>query len=95
MKVYISGKIGSLNPQDVYNKFKNAQLKFESCGCEVINPQDIAHDHDKSWASYMLEDLKALVPCDTIAMLPCWVDSPGAKIELAFAQRMGKKIIYL
>jgi len=68
---------------------------MEDRGHAVVNPLTLPHDHDKSWASYMMENLAALIQCDSIAMLPNWAESPGAKIEFAFAERMGKHITFL
>ena len=92
--IYIAGKIGGLEKEVYEYKFALAQALLESSGWRVVNPIFLNHDHDKSWASYMLTDLQALAKCDAIYMLSDWVDSPGARIEHAFAVRAGKEIIY-
>jgi hypothetical protein len=89
MKVYISGKIGDLPMDFVIAKFASKQMYLEQKGYEVVNPVNLPHDHDKSWHSYMIEDLQAMKDCTHICMLPCHIDSPGALIEKAFATRMG------
>lgn len=94
MKVYISGKIGSLDINVVRLKFDVAKECVKLANHTPISPLDIDHNHDRTWASYMIEDLKALRECDAILMLPCWKDSPGAKIEHDFAVGSGKAIIY-
>lgn len=95
MKIYISGKIGFL-PKEVYEKrFNQAEARLAEVGWDVINPIKLDHSsHDKSWASYMLKDLEAMIPCDAVFMLSNWTDSPGAQIEHSFAIRMGKQIFY-
>ena len=91
---YISGKIGDL-PESVYLKrFNTAKDQLAAYGHEAVSPTDLPHNHDKTWASFMIEDLKALIPCHGIYMLSNYADSPGALIELAFAKRMGKEIIF-
>jgi len=93
-KIYIAGKIGGL-PEPVFMyKFRAAERLFQSLGWDVVNPTTLPHNHDKSWSSYMLEDLNALAQCDACYFMDDWVDSPGAKIEHAFAVRAGKQIIY-
>lgn len=42
----------------------------------------------------LLRDLMALATCDAIYMLPCFLDSPGAKAEHAFAIASGLKVYY-
>jgi len=93
--IYLAGKIGNLPIDQVKANFTKATRDLESLGYSVITPLDLPHNHDKSWPSYMIEDLQALIKCDEVAMLSNWHDSPGAKIEHAFAQGMGKQIIYL
>lgn len=38
---------------------------------------------------------QCLPQCDTIALLPGWSDSTGAKAELAQAQALGKAVMFL
>lgn len=92
MKIYISGKITGLPIDECKAKF---DLRVKSyVNNEPVSPMDLPHDHDKSWASYMIECLIALKECQAIHMMPCWKDSPGAMIEHDFAKRMGLIIIY-
>jgi hypothetical protein len=93
MKVYISGKIGDLPMDEVIKKFRDKELELLQYGFDVVNPVTLPHNHDKTWFSYMIEDLQALRDCTHICLLPCHTDSPGALIEKAFAKRMGLKII--
>jgi len=95
MKVYIAGKIGDL-PKEVYeSNFGVIAAQWRREGHEVINPVDLPHAHSRTWQAYMLENLAALSECDGIVMLSNWMDSPGARIEHAFAHRMGLKIFYV
>lgn len=93
-KIYIAGRIGGLT-EDVYvPKFKQAQDYLIQSGMEPINPVELPHLHDRSWKSYMKEDLKALKECSHIYMLDNWYHSRGAKIELWFAKRYNKTVIF-
>jgi hypothetical protein len=43
----------------------------------------------------MRADIKALANCNTIAMLPGWVDSKGARLEQHIATLLEMETIYL
>ena len=49
----------------------------------------------KVYDQLLLMDLNALCNCDAICLLPDWRQSPGAKVELAYAQAIGLKIYEL
>lgn len=94
MKVYISGKIGDL-PDEIYcSNFKVVADDWRRAGHEVVNPCELPHKHDRTWQAYMLKNLAELSKCDGIVMLSNWMDSPGAKIEHAWAWRMGLMVFY-
>jgi hypothetical protein len=42
-----------------------------------------------SWADYMRPNIKALVDCDAILMLPGWESSDVAKLEYHIADKLG------
>lgn len=92
-KIYISGKITGIE-KEAPALFKAAEKKLKSKGYEVVNPMTITHEHDKSWQSYMKEDVKAMCDCDEIFMLKNWTDSKGAIIEWNIANFLGLKINY-
>lgn len=86
MKIYLSGGItGIENYEDIFEKHEK-HLKKQ--GHEVVNPVKLNHDHDKTWESYMKEDIKALLDCEAIAMIPGWAKSRGASIELYIAEKL-------
>jgi len=91
-KIYISGKITGID--NYAELFQNAEDYLISLGYEVINPVKLNHEHDKSWESYMKEDIKALLYCDEIYLLENYYKSKGAMIERAIAVELGMKVIY-
>lgn len=95
MKVYISGQITNLDFDDANFQFDQAKLYLTKIGFNVVNPMELAHKHSREWIDYMIEDISALKGCDAIATLQNWVNSEGAKIEVAIARRMGLMIIEL
>lgn len=93
--IYISGKITGLPEDQVRNNFSSAEFVLSQQGWNVINPLWIdLNGQEKTWANFMIEDLKALIPCDAIFMLSNWMESSGAKIEHSFAIAMGKEVYY-
>ena len=88
MKVYISGAIsGQTNPKPAFDSAAHA---LRAIGHEVVNPFDLDHSgHACDWADFMRVDIKALMDCDAVAMLPGWRNSRGASIECALAQDLG------
>ena len=67
-KIYISGKISGIE-NEAPELFAKAETELQAKGFETVNPITLNHQHDKSWHSYMREDVKALCECDTIYML--------------------------
>ena len=92
-KTYISGKITGIE-RDAPMIFEGAEIYLNQIGHEPVNPLNLNHQHDKSWHSYMREDIKALCDCDCIYMLSNWTDSKGAIIEHTIAMYLGLKVIY-
>lgn len=83
-KIYISGKITGIENQ-APALFEAAENYLTSLGYQVINPMKLPHNHGKTWAEYMREDIKALCDCDAIYFLKNWIDSNGACIEFWLA----------
>ena len=92
-KIYISGKISGIE-NEAPELFAKAERELQAKGFETVNPMTFNHNHDKSWHSYMKEDVKALCECDVIYMLSNWTDSKGAIIEHTIAMYLGLKVQY-
>lgn len=90
MKTYISGAITGTT--DYMERFERAEQLLKAQGREVVNPTKLPHNHDKTWESYMREDIKALMDCDAIYLLRRWSPSRGAWIEFKLATELGLKI---
>lgn len=102
--VYISGSITGHDIDEVRLKFKEAQLKLIAKGYKVINPfQACANFNEQnpkkkldSWQSYMDYCLDILLPkADIVALLPCWENSKGAKIEKKIAENSGFEVLLI
>ena len=88
MKVYISGPITGY-PNGNAEAFGDAEDSIRWSGHEPVNPHKLTHDHGKTWAEFMREDIKALLDCQAIFMLKGWWHSKGAVIENKLAQELG------
>jgi hypothetical protein len=94
MKIYISGKITGLNEHDAFAKFARAEQDLSMFAHDPVNPMKLPHDHDKTWHSYMKEDIRHLCDCEAILMLNNWADSKGAIIENSLAIMLGIKVYF-
>lgn len=94
IKIYISGKITGLDRKVAESRFDEAMIKLCKEGYNVCNPFLIDHNHDQSWESFMLADLKLLFECQAVYMLNNWKSSKGARIEHYIALERGLKVIY-
>lgn len=94
--VYISGPMSGI-PN--YNKesFSKAMDYIKDMGFDCINPVDICSElsflptdtEDIKWKECMKLDIKALLGCSDIFLLPGWNQSRGAKLEYTLAVAMG------
>lgn len=92
-RIYISGKISGIEELAPI-LFERAEYLIKAMGSIPVNPMTLNHEHDKSWTSYMKEDVKALCDCDAIYMLDNWKESRGAVIEHYIAEQLDLEIIY-
>jgi len=91
--VYLAGAIAGVNNyKEIFGYWERCLLQN---GHEVVNPCKLPHDHDKKWRLFMNEDIIALVACDSIAMIPGWHDSKGARVEHSLALGLDMEVIYL
>jgi len=95
MKAYLSGKISGLPMGLVRAKFEAAEQYLASKGYEVVNPCKLDHSQNKEWSDHMKTDLRAMMDCDVIGLLPCWMDSPGARVEFNLAVTLNFAVISL
>jgi hypothetical protein len=97
MKIYISGQITGLDLATAKANFQKAEGYLRSfCGFnDIVNPMKIHPDGNSyTWAQYMRADLKALMDCDAIFLMPNWNQSRGAMIEKRLAEDIELEIYY-
>ncbi len=91
-RVYLSGPMSNM-PDFNFPAFNTEAERLRALGYDVINPVDINPDTTTPYNECLRNDLKALLDCDTIAMLDGWMDSNGAHLEMHVAQRVGIRVV--
>lgn len=89
LRVYVAGKIDG---DPLYRqKFQEAERMLKSLGYIVLNPA--RHPDGMDPQDYMRIDLAMIDACDAVYFLWDWLESPGARLEMAYAEYMGKQIM--
>lgn len=90
-KLYLSGPMSG-RPEHNFPLFHKQAAFLRANGFAVINPAEM-NAENKTWSEYLIADLSLMFHCDTIALLPEWETSKGARLELVNAIQLGLKVI--
>ncbi len=91
-RIYISGAMTG-HPDFNRPAFYNAEAALYLQGYRnVANPARIEGDDAKPWDWWMRHALEMLLTCQTIVMLPGWVDSRGAMLEHHIARKLDMRV---
>ena len=90
---YIAGKITGLPKTHVQDKFKLLNNRLEEMGYHVVNPLGV-NDDSLPWEDAVRTDIKKMLECDEVHLLPDWKDSRGAQLERDIALRLGMQVVY-
>ena len=94
MKIYISGKITGLTPEEYEHNFYLYERQIKAHGHEPINPLNILpFDENHKWTDYMRADIKALMECDAVFAMKNYRESIGARIEVGLARDLDIPVI--
>jgi len=93
-KIYISGQISGLEPEDAVSNFNEMEKLLRAQGYSVVNPTRLGIEDvsGKGWDYYMKKGIKLLMDCDAVYMLIGWSNSRGANIEWQLAYDLGMTI---
>ncbi|MBK5254327.1 MAG: DUF4406 domain-containing protein [Peptostreptococcaceae bacterium] len=94
LKTYIAGPISGME-EEAFRNFAKAEEELNSQGYAVLNPMiDAKFTLSFSYMDWIKHGLFLLDLADAIYMLPGWENSKGARLEHAYAECRGIKIIY-
>lgn len=91
MKLYLAGPMTGY-PELNFPLFHAEAARLRSLGFEIVNPAEINADPSAGWLDCMRADIKQLVDCDGIALLPRWSESRGATIEHNLVRGLGLRV---
>lgn len=92
-RIYVAGPMTG-KPDLNFPVFHAAAAALRAEGWEVVNPAEINADPSAGWHDCMRADIKQLVDCHAVLMLPGWEWSKGASLEHHIAQRLEMQVIY-
>jgi hypothetical protein len=90
-RLYLCGPMTGL-PQLNFPAFNAEAERLRALGYDVINPAELA-EPGTPWAQCMRTDIRMLLMCDAIAMLPGWERSRGANLEWLIATELGMPVL--
>ena len=85
-RIYLSGPMSGL-PGLNFPTFHSMTASLRAVGHTVTNPAEI-NPEGGTWTDCMRRDIAALMDCDTVATLPGWEHSKGARLEVLIAERL-------
>jgi hypothetical protein len=92
-RIYISGPMTGI-PEYNFPAFHAAAERFRRAGWEVVNPAESFDGRtDLPRDAYMRKDVRLMVTCNAIAMLPMWRESQGARAEYLLALEIGMELL--
>jgi hypothetical protein len=97
MKLYLSGAMTGI-PENNFPAFRAYADHLRRRGFEVFSPAEAdeadgtVDKPDTPWSCFLRRDIKALVDCDAIAMMPGWRKSRGANLEHYVATALGMDV---
>lgn len=87
-RIYLAGPMTGHSEHN-FPAFREAASRLEAAGWEVVNPADnFGGRTDLPRESYLRADVALLLQCDTVAVLPGWETSLGAKLEYLLAREL-------
>ena len=90
-RIYIAGPMTGL-PQFNIPAFTAKAAELRAQGHHVTNPAENGLPDDAPWAEHMRADIRDMMDCDAIHMLPGWAASKGARLEHHVATWLGFKV---
>lgn len=93
VRAYIAGPMTGISLFN-YPAFHAKAAELRALGWHVVNPVENGLPADARWEDHMREDIRSMMSCDTIYLLPGWKKSRGATLELHIAEKLGFAVVY-
>lgn len=94
-KAYLAGPMTGYDEHN-FPAFRKYAKWLRQHGYEVVSPEELETAEGpgprKSWEYYLKRDLRELLTCNCIALLPGWQKSRGATLEVYTGWRLGFSI---
>lgn len=97
LTIYLSGPMKGL-PEKNKPAFNRLARALRDRGHLVVNPAELEHPEwpgATNWQACLRGDIKAMMDCNTIALMRGWERSEGAHLELHIAHRIGMNIFHV
>lgn len=92
-RVYVAGPMTGLKDQN-YPAFAAESARLRELGYEVVSPAELnAGLEHEGWVACMKRDIPAMLTCDMVQLLPGWLKSRGATIEVNLARELGILVV--
>lgn len=91
-RVYVAGPMTGL-PEWNFPAFNAEAARLRALGYHVENPAENPDPPCRTWEAYMRLALRQMLTCGTVALLPGWQNSRGAKREVAVAEELGLRVV--
>lgn len=89
--IYLSGPMTGY-PEYNYPAFAAAAARLRALGCAVISPHELNRP-GRNWWFCMAVCLWHLRRCQSVYLLDGWKRSKGARLEVAVAILLGRKLL--
>jgi nucleoside 2-deoxyribosyltransferase len=105
LRVYVAGPMAGL-PEHNFPAFHAEAARLRALGYEVLSPAEkageqaavaasthgLAFRETQTYKDFLRADLRMVLDCDAISLLPGWENSRGASLELTVAEAIGLEI---
>lgn len=89
--LYLSGPMTGILDLN-FPAFHEMAARLRAVGHAVVNPAELDHP-TTDWSECLRRDIVALMACHTVATLPGWERSKGARLEVLIAGQLGMAVV--
>lgn len=86
--LYLSGPMSGVADNN-FPAFFAAETALREAGYAVVNPAVSDMAPESPWEAFLRDDLRKMLGCDGVVVLPGWDQSQGARLEVYVANQVG------